>query len=37
MSDVSLLVADDYLEKDYFLVDNTDESNSEGKTEKNRE
>ena len=34
MSDVSLLVADDYLEKDYFLVDNTDESNSEGKTEK---
>ena len=34
MSDVSLLVADDYLEKDYFLVDNTDDSDSEGKTEK---
>ena len=34
MSDVSLLVADDYLEKDYFLVDNSDGSDSEGKTEK---
>lgn len=34
MSDVSLLVTDDYLEKDYFLVDNGDDSDSESKTER---
>ena len=33
MSDVSLLVADDYLDKDFFLSDDFD-SSSEGKTEK---
>ena len=34
MSDVSLLVADDYLEKDYFLVDSDDSAEQESKTEK---
>ena len=29
MSDVSLLVADEYLEKDYFLSDELDDSSSE--------
>ena len=33
MSDVSLLVADDYLEKDYFLSEDYD-GNTEGKTER---
>lgn len=34
MSDVSLLVADDYLEKDYFVFDNGEASEEEAKTER---